>query len=253
MSRRSTRWGKLKRLRIASLCSLSISDGAQAEVSSTGIGAAGNLSITANFVRLNNGKITAETPSSDGGNIYLNVAELLLMRRGSNITTTAGTAQAGGDNGNIFINAPYAFLVGVATEDNDISANAFTGSGGGVSIKVQGILGFQYNTQPTSKSDINASSEFGINVSIVLDIPERPNTLPAEPVEQKLDQSCQVRPSQNRSSFVVTGRSGIPPSPYDMLTPDAVQVDFVTLTRREAQHRENRRATKKQRNTGDYA
>lgn len=33
----------------------------------------------------------------------------------------------------------------------------------------------------------------------------------------------------------------------------AVQVDLVTLTRREAQHRENRRATGEQRNTREFA
>ncbi|MFL9449538.1 hypothetical protein AB0758_00065 [Tolypothrix bouteillei VB521301_2] len=74
---------------------LLIQDGAQATVSSLREGVTGDLGITANSVRLDNGKITAETRSGNGGNLMLNIADLLLMRRGSQISTTAGTAPHG--------------------------------------------------------------------------------------------------------------------------------------------------------------
>jgi large exoprotein involved in heme utilization and adhesion len=82
---------------------LLIFNGAEATVSSLGEGIAGNIGIIARFVRLDNGKIIAQTRSGNGGNLTLSVADLLLLRRGSEISTTAGTAQAGGNGGNIIL------------------------------------------------------------------------------------------------------------------------------------------------------
>ncbi|MBW4635305.1 MAG: S-layer family protein [Iphinoe sp. HA4291-MV1] len=213
---------------------LLISDGAIITVSSRGEGVAGDLGITANSVRLDNGKITAQTLSGNGGNLKLNIANLLLMRRSSEISTTAGTEQKGGDGGNITINIPNGFIVAVPRENSDITANAFTGKGGRVQINAFGIYGTQFREKENPQtSDITASSEFGVNGTVELNTPDiDPNSglinLPSIPIDTKLAQGCNS-PNYAQSSFIITGRGGLPPNPKDILTPDAIQVDWVTL------------------------
>ncbi|MBW4502917.1 MAG: filamentous hemagglutinin N-terminal domain-containing protein [Scytonema hyalinum WJT4-NPBG1] len=203
----------------------------------SGKGNAGNISIVADTIELDNeSEINAKTTTGQGGNIGLEIGNLLLLRRGSFISTTAGTAQQPGDGGNITINTPNGFIVGVRGENSDISANAYTGIGGRVDIKAFGIYGIQPRQSLTSLSDITASSEFGVDGTVELNTPDiDPNRglveLPTNffDVSQRIDTSCNPGSRQRASSFLVTGRGGIPASPLDMLTPDAVQVDWVSL------------------------
>jgi filamentous hemagglutinin family protein len=203
----------------------------------SGKGNAGNISIVADTIELDTkSEINAKTTTGQGGNIGLEIGNLLLLRRGSFISTTAGTAQQPGDGGNITINTPNGFIVAVRSEDSDISANAYTGIGGRVDIKAFGIYGIQPRQSLTSLSDITASSEFGVDGTVELNTPDiDPNRglveLPTNffDVSQRIDTSCNPGSRQTASSFLVTGRGGIPASPLDMLTPDAVQVDWVTL------------------------
>jgi large exoprotein involved in heme utilization and adhesion len=85
---------------------LFIRNGAQVSVNNQGSGSAGNLQIKASRdIQLRNqGSITAETRSGGGGNITLDVGGFLLLLRNSEISTTAGTANAGGNGGDIIIN-----------------------------------------------------------------------------------------------------------------------------------------------------
>ncbi|BAY46824.1 filamentous hemagglutinin family outer membrane protein [Scytonema sp. HK-05] len=203
----------------------------------SGKGNAGNISIVADTIQLDTqSQINAYTTIGQGGNIGLQIGNLLLLRRGSTISTTAGTAQQPGDGGNITINAPNGFIVAVRGENSNITANAYTGIGGRVDIKAFGIYGIQQRQSLTSLSDITASSEFGVDGTVELNTPDiDPNRglvqLPTNffDVSQQIDTSCNPGSRQRASSFVVTGRGGIPPSPLDILTPDAVQVDWVTL------------------------
>ncbi|NMG09691.1 hypothetical protein DP117_23520 [Brasilonema sp. UFV-L1] len=213
---------------------LFISDGALITVSSLGKGVAGDLGINASSVRLDNSEITAQTRSGNGGNLKLNIADLLLMRRNSEISTTAGTAQQPGDGGNITINTPNGFILAVPNENSDITANAYTGIGGNVQINASGIYGTQFREKENSQtSDITASSRFGSNGTVELNTPDIDLNsalinLPSVPVDTQLAQGCNS-PNYAQSSFIITGRGGLPPNPKDILTPDAVQVDWVTL------------------------
>ncbi|HEY9832495.1 MAG TPA: filamentous hemagglutinin N-terminal domain-containing protein, partial [Stenomitos sp.] len=122
---------------------LLLRDGAGIAVGSQGTGAGGNITAQSNTTTLDNRAfISAKTASNTGGNITLGVQDLLLLRRGSEISTTAGTAQAGGDGGNITISA--GFILGIPRENSDITANAFTGRGGNINITTQGIFGLQF-------------------------------------------------------------------------------------------------------------
>ncbi|AUB35992.1 Large exoprotein involved in heme utilization or adhesion [Nostoc flagelliforme CCNUN1] len=197
-------------------------------------GTAGDIIVTSPRITLDNsGTLNAQSASGNGGNINLQT-DLLLLRRGASISTTAGTAEAGGNGGNITINAPSGFIVAVPSENSDITANAYTGSGGRVDIRAIGIYGIQPRSNPTSLSDITASSEFGVNGTVELNTPDiDPNSglvnLPTVPVDTQVAQTCQAGGNLAKSSFTITGRGGLPPNPGDALNADAVQVDLVAL------------------------
>ncbi|MEH2295600.1 MAG: S-layer family protein, partial [Nostoc sp.] len=212
---------------------LQVQNQAQVTVSSTGEGIAGELGITANTVKLNNGSITAQTRFGNGGDLTLGVKDLLLLRNSSQISTTAGNEQNGGDGGNITIKAPNGFIFAVPSENSDITANAFSGSGGRVDIKAFGIYGIEFRESPTPLSDITASSKFGIQGIVelntpVIEINSGLIELPTIPVDTKLAQGC-YSPGSAQNRFVITGRGGLPPNPKDILTPDTPQIDWVSL------------------------
>ncbi|WP_313934762.1 MULTISPECIES: filamentous hemagglutinin N-terminal domain-containing protein [unclassified Nostoc] len=210
---------------------LSVRDGAELTVSSKGSGQAGNLEVTARRVLLDNqGKLIAETASGNGGNIKLTLDESLVLRRNSLISTTAGTNFAGGNGGIINIQSPL--IVAIPSENSDIRANAFTGNGGQVNITTRGIFGIQPRLTETPKSDITASSTFGINGVININNPDVDPSqglvnLPESVVDisNLIAQGCNVQPQQPISQLVVTGRGGMPPSPNDSLSDDTVWSD----------------------------
>jgi large exoprotein involved in heme utilization and adhesion len=200
---------------------LVVRDGAEVTGSSTGSEIAGNLQLKARSIQLDNlGAITATTSSGNGGDITLQVQDLLLMRQNSNISTTAGITGAGGDGGNIDINAP--FIVAVPEENSDITANAFSGSGGNIQITASGIFGTQFRDRLTPESDITASSEFGAAGVVTLNTPDVDPSqglvgLPAELVDASglIASGCGAGGRQGESKFIVTGRGGLPLSPGD--------------------------------------
>ncbi|MEB3217314.1 MAG: hypothetical protein VKN72_13940, partial [Nostocales cyanobacterium 94392] len=138
---------------------LNMSDRAQISVNSQGSGVAGDININANRIELtDNAKIIAETTSQNGGNIFIDKADLLLLRRGSLVSATVGER---GNGGNVNINSK--FIVAPQNEDSNISADAFEGRGGNIQINSQGIFGIESRSQQTDKSDITASSQLGIS------------------------------------------------------------------------------------------
>jgi filamentous hemagglutinin family protein len=201
--------------------SLNVTNRAQLSASSDGQGAAGNLTVTARQLRLDNqGSIQAQTASGQGGNITLQVQDLLLLRRGSFISTTAGTAQSGGDGGNIVFNGN--FIVAVPKEDSNLTANAFSGRGGNVRIMTQGIFGIEPRLRETAFSDITASSDFGISGTVTLNRPDVDPSRSTPPLPTGLvdtnaliANSCIAR--RNRQGrFVVTGTGGLATQPDDL-------------------------------------
>ncbi|MBF2026681.1 MAG: S-layer family protein [Oscillatoriales cyanobacterium C42_A2020_001] len=191
---------------------LLLQDQGRITAESRGRGKGGDIQLSANQIELSDrAAIFAETASTQGGNIQLQVQDLLLLRRNSLISASAGTAQAGGNGGNITINA--GFVIGVLSENSDISANAFTGNGGKVNITAQGIFGLQFRPKLTPFSDITASSQFGISGTVTLNtLNIDPNRglvqLPSDFTDStnQIAQTCS--PQQRNNSFVVTGRGG---------------------------------------------
>ncbi len=237
---------------------LIVRDRAAVFVGRAGTGAAGNLEVNARSIRLDNqGVLSAQSALGNGGNITLRVGNLLLLRGRSQITASAGTAQQGGDGGNITINAPSGFIVGVPNENSDITANAFNGTGGKININSLGIFNFtqrsredlvrelgtdnpnQLNSRDLQTNDITAFSLSNQNLSgeVTINTPdvdpskgllELPIVL-AETTNLIADTSCDAIASTDadtdKSKFTITGRGGLPPSPYEPLSTDVLWLD----------------------------
>ena len=239
---------------------LRVKDGAEVTVSSTDTGAAGNLEITADRIELDNrGQLVGTTlADADAGNITLNIEDFLLLRRQSTVSTSAGTANAPGNGGDIAVNAPDGFIVAVPDENSNITANAFSGSGGRVTINATGIFGIASLTRdelinllgtdnpaeldpaelPTnvitaiSQQSPNLSGEVSV-ITPDVDPSRGLIQLPSNLVDasQKLDNACKPGSQYNRSSFIITGRGGLPPNPREVLTSQKVDVGWVSLDR----------------------
>lgn len=190
---------------------LRLLNGGNMSVRSDGPGRAGNLFINADSILLSDGgQITASTISGNGGGIDLKVTNSLIMR---NRSTIVNNSFGLGDGGNTTIQAPI--IVGLG--NSDIEANAIKGSGGKIQINTQTLFGLQYRSTLTLGNDITASSEFGLNGNVQVNtIGINPtNALNALPHEIA-DSSRQIADrcgTAKTSSFIATGRGGIPRNP----------------------------------------
>jgi filamentous hemagglutinin family protein len=215
-----------------------VQDEASIGVGSDGFGVGGNIQIDGNSLFLDNrGLISARTASTTGGNITLSLADAIVLRRESEISTTAGTAQAGGDGGNVTIDTN--FLVAVESENSDITANAFQGQGGNIRITAIGVFGIAPREAQTELSDITASSEFGVDGVVEINRPDVDPSrgtaeLPTDVVDASrlVAQGCSAGNEAIASQigeFTITGRGGLPPSPTEQLNGDAILADWETL------------------------
>lgn len=217
-----------------------IRDGAAISVDSQGSGEGGNVQIMADKLILEDqGLISAETASTDGGDINLNLSDYLLLRRNSLISTTAGTAAAGGNGGSITIDTD--FIAAVDEENSDITANAFEGNGGRIEITATGIFGIEFREQLTPLSDITASSELGISGNVSINDPEvDPESGLVELPADLTDASNQVITAcaaAEGNSFTITGRGGLPTDPTAPIRGQTLLSDLrdFTTTERENQ------------------
>jgi large exoprotein involved in heme utilization and adhesion len=200
-------------------------------------GQAGNLNITAHSLFLNRGTLSAETGKSSaqsGANITLKGLELLRLENESLISARALDAASGGN-----INIDTTFLIAlppVGPNGSDIIASAQQGSGGKIDINAAGIFGIEERRAiPGNRTnDIDASSEFGsagqVTLSTLINPSQGLSQLPTQLVDptRQIDSSCAAR-GDNESKFTVTGRGGLPSTPSDLLTPELVLDDFGTL------------------------
>lgn len=212
-------------------------DSGSVSARSQGNGRAGGIFVTADVLQLTNqARLLTETLTTDGGNITLDINDLLLLRNNSLISTEAGTSQSGGDGGDIILNNANGFIVAVPQENSDIVANAFEGRGGNIRITTQGIFGLEFRDERTPFSDITASSEIGVDGDVEIITPNVDPTqglvaLPTEVVDAA-DQIGQVCPTRIGTPaalgrFVITGRGGIAPSPLDVLDQPDITVDWL--------------------------
>ncbi len=208
---------------------LVISDRASLSVKGTGDSVPGNLTVNANSIELTNfGSITAATEFQSGGNINLNIEDNLILKENSLISAQAINAANGG---NVDIDAN--FIIAFPQQNNDILASAVFGDGGNITVNAEGIFGAveRSSRPPNLTNDIDASSEFGTAGTVTLTFPLLTATnalfkLPSNFVDVNYlfnNTFCKV--SQN-SSFIATGRGGIPFQPEDEFLPEQTWSDW---------------------------
>jgi filamentous hemagglutinin family protein len=189
---------------------LQINDQGTVTVESLGTGNAGNLTVNARYIRLNNNaSITGSTTSGQGGNLTLS-ADHIVMLFDSEIATTAGTANQPGDGGNITIAA--ATVTGLF--NSDIASNSFQGRGGRIVITAQGIFGLEFRLVRTAENDITAISLVNpeLNGEVVLNTPDIDPTqalieIPVVESPEVVERVCTVRPGMDQATgqFAVSG------------------------------------------------
>ena len=205
---------------------------------------AGNITIEADSISLRNSGIRSQTIFGDGGNITLNIKDLLFLRDGREISTAAGTEGRGGDGGNITINIPDGFIFAARDGNSDITANAFNGRGGRVTINATGIFGMiprtrdelvrllntddpnELDAQELPTNDIVAISQENPFLSgiveinaLELDPTKGVFTLPANVVDasKQISDACTPGGRGFGNSFVSIGRGGLPMTPTEPL------------------------------------
>ncbi|MDJ0596499.1 MAG: hypothetical protein QNJ72_42120 [Pleurocapsa sp. MO_226.B13] len=114
------------------------------------------------------------------------------------------------------------FIIAFPQGNNDITANAFDGTGGNITIASEGIFGIRERSPSPSTNDITASSQAGevdgtINISTPDINPVQGATeLPVNVVEpeETTAQACQTdRLAGISSGLTIEGKGGIPPEP----------------------------------------
>jgi large exoprotein involved in heme utilization and adhesion len=124
-------------------------------------------------------------------------------------------------------------LVAVPKENSDITANSEDFRGGNVTVRASGIFGIEFREQLTPLSDITAtgvSEEFSGTVDIItpgIDPARGLAELPTGVVDASdaIAQGCR---DVQGSSFVVSGRGGLPPTPQQALGDDPRWRDWRT-------------------------
>jgi filamentous hemagglutinin family protein len=205
---------------------LRVINGAELSSSSQSSRNAGNLKVNASSIYLNNlGNITADTTAGQG-NINLNVKDSLVQLRSSKIT-----ANATGKNiiaGNINIDAGVIAVL----ENSSISANSVDSRGGQVFIKTESIFGTQPWYPPTLGGSITArGATRELNGTVQINAPEVDPTkgileLPVDVLNAigLINENFCAR--AYNSSFIITGRGGIAPSPFDVFTGETTWEDW---------------------------
>jgi large exoprotein involved in heme utilization and adhesion len=158
------------------------------------------------------GRISAESTQANGGNITLEVGNLLRLSNDSSIT--ASVAGGEGNGGNIAIGSVFVVL----DEGSSIIANAPKGRGGNILIRIFG--GGALFQSPDSRVRA-ASGNPELSGTVVIDAPDTDIIagfvgLPANFLDAAtvLTQLCAERSGTNVSSLVFRKYEVLPDSPY---------------------------------------
>ncbi len=183
-------------------------------LSSMGGGDSGAVSINAtDTVRiLNQSSIKTSSRDAGGGKITVNARELVYLGT-SEISTSAQGSQAGDRAGDISIDP-----VNVVLNNSRIIANAFGGNGGNIDIQTRNFI-------QSNNSIVEASSALRNDGQIKVTSPDADVSAGLVALHTNFIDAadwivarCALRSSENISSFIVTGRGGVPPAPDDLQT-----------------------------------
>lgn len=226
----ATETGNAGNLEIDIAGKLNIQNDSEATVRNLGTGDAGNLSVSAADIFLSQrGRLAASTAAGNGGNIDLRVDNSIVLRFNSEISAEAGGR---GNGGNMVINAG-GLILGVLSENSDVVANAFQGNGGNITATALAVFTFrQFQKQRTPESDFIASSQVGIDGTVIINAREQPQfvPLPNNFLNTQFAEGCDVL-TQNAIGLRVLGRRGlIPDPPVESLSSDGIWEDLRNST-----------------------
>ena len=219
--------------------SLSVTNQAEVNVSSSARGSGGNITVEANSIELDRGTLEAETRLGEGGNITLGINDNLIMREESLISAQAFEKANGG---NINIDAEFIIAFPSQINGNDIIARAEQGQGGNIKITAESVFNIKEREaiDGNGTNDIDASSEFGLdgNVSIFTpdtNILQADIELPNNVVEPETlgANACSGGGETEASSFTVKGKGGVPPVPTEPFMADPLIPDGKPITMKE--------------------
>ena len=135
-----------------------LNNGTLISAESSGVGDAGNISITASdSLLMRNSAITTEAKKADGGNIHVNAGYMVSLIDSKITASVGGGPETTG--GNITIDPHYVIL-----NDSQIIANAYEGRGGNIRIIADVFLA-------SPESIVDASSALGIDGTVDIQAP----------------------------------------------------------------------------------
>jgi len=191
---------------------IQLKSGALISAASTGSGNAGTIDIAfKDTFLLNEGYVVTGANQADGGNIRIHPGRTLYLVDGAISAEVGGGPETIG--GNIYIE-----LDNVALNGSEIVANAYEGKGGNIQIVADTFL-----SDPSS--EISASSELGIEGTVEINAPDVNITGIQAPLPKAvfsaadlLQNPCIARlKAGDASSFVISGRDGLPIQPGQLL------------------------------------
>jgi large exoprotein involved in heme utilization and adhesion len=191
---------------------LRLTDGAQISASSKGTGDAGNIDIAAagSFISRNS-KVSTSSKNADGGNITITAPYMVHLKESEVTASVGGGASTVG--GNVSIDPQFVIL-----DHSKIIANASEGRGGNIRIVAGVFLSDPY-------SIVDASSALGIDGSVDIRAPITEISGTLVPLGEDfisafelLREPCMARIRGGKySSFIVSGRDGLPMEPGRLL------------------------------------
>ncbi len=173
------------------------------------VGTAGEIRLIAgNNIQLRNGQITTTSEDGSGGNIKLTAPNVIRIADNSTLSSSVN-GPPGSNGGNISIDP-----VAVAIQNSQILANANAGAGGTINVIASGAV----LVDPNSRLDASAGPA-GISGSVNINAPIQVLGGTLVPLKVSYSQAalsgdrCAADPQGQFSSFVQTGRDGVPTMP----------------------------------------
>lgn len=191
---------------------IGISDGSTVSASATGNGNAGTVIIIAvEDLTVTNASIETSSAISAGGNIEIQVGQMLFLNADGTISASAGGVTPADDGGNITIDPVFVIL-----REGSILATANAGNGGNIDIQAGSFI-------IDTGSVIDASSQTGLDGRITIDTVNNIYgsvlllETPSLNIPDLLTQKCVAAAFQDRSSLTVEQRNAPTWSPEDYL------------------------------------
>jgi filamentous hemagglutinin family protein len=191
---------------------IDISNSGTVSASATGTGNAGTVIIIAvDDLTVTNASIETSSAISAGGNMDIQVGQMLFLNEGGLISAAAGGVTQTDDGGNILIDPVFVIL-----RESSILATANAGNGGNIDIQAGSFI-------IDADSVIDASSQTGLDGRITIDTVNNIYgsvlllETPAMAVPDVITQKCVAAAFRDRSSLTVEQRESHAWSPEDYL------------------------------------